>query len=842
MRLLAFRNLSARPVRVVLTAMAVVLGVAMITAALAVGGAMKRAADSLSVAAYSNTDAAISVRASFNPAADGSAALPSLPEAVLARVRAVPGVAVATGDITDQRTEILGPGGKVLGNGPYFGVGADGAQGFTPFRLARGRWAVAPGEVVIDRGTADANHLLPGAQLRIQARGPARVFRVVGVASFGNVSSIGGATFAVFSLATAQTLFGLPGQLRSVLVRGSAGISPQALRARLHRALPDLQVQAAGAQDRFSLKSLRSFVSVIEMLLLAFGLIAVFVGGFTIANARSITVAQRSRELAALRTLGASRRQLLGLLLCEGAMTGVAGSLLGLLVGLGLARGLISLLSVLNLSLPVSGSDPSLVAIVLASVIGCGVSTLGGLGAAVRATRISPIIAMREGSDPGALFPRRLVSRGAWVFTPLAVAVLGTGVLVSRASTGSRLVLIGAGGLLMFAAVALLAPRVAVPLASVLGAPAARLAGAAGGLARASAMRNPRRTASTAAALMVGVALVVFVSSLASSLKTAAHGSVTSEVRTPYVVSFADGFTTFDPSVERKLAQVPGASVTGIRVDQVSAFGQRVGWNGVDPNSIAGAWKLHWKSGSDAALATLRGRGAIIDEGFALAHHLGLGSRLQVRTASGRQLVLTVAGIIASPKVNVTQLGKITVGEGLLDRGAEDKLVLASGPRGALQAALSAYPTLNLYTAAEYASVQTKWIASMATVFDVLLALAVVISLLGIANTLGLSVFERTRELGMLRAVGMTRRQTRRMIRHESIITALMGAALGIATGLLLAILVTAALRGHGLRFALPAGDLIAFAVIAVLAGVLAAVGPARRAARMAPLSALAQE
>ena len=842
MRLLATRNLSARPVRALMTAMAVVLGVAMITAALTVGGAMKRAADSLTVAAYSHTDAAVSVRAPFNPSADGSAALPTLPEAVLARVRAVPGVAAAAGDITDQRTEILGPGGKVLGNGPYFGVGADPAQGFTPFRLRLGRWAAGPGEMVIDRGTADANHLTLGMQLRVEAHGPARVFRVVGIATFGNVDSIGGATFAVFSPATAQSVLGLPGQLRSVLVRASTGISPAALRARLQRALPDLRVQAAQTQDRFSLKSLRSFVSVIETLLLAFGLIAVFVGAFTIANARAITVAQRSRELAALRTLGASRRQLLGLLLSEGAMTGAAGSLLGVLAGLALARGLLALLSSLNLSLPVSGSDPSAGAIVLASLIGCGVSTLGGLGAAVRATRISPVIAMREGSDPAALMPRRLVSRAAWVIAPLAVLVLGAGVLASGASTGSRLVLICAGSLLMFTAVALLAPRVAVPLASFLGAPAARLAGPAGGLARASAMRNPRRTASTAAALMVGVALVVFVSSLASSLKSAAHGSVTSSVRSAYVVSFSDGFTTFDKSVERALAQVPGASVTGIRVDQVSAFGQRVGWNGVDPGMVGRAWKLDWKAGSAASLAALRGHGALIDESFALAHRLRLGSRLPVRTASGRQLALSVAGIIASPKVNVTQLGKITVAEALLDPGAEDKLVLAWGPRAGLQGALSAYPTLNLYTAGEYAGLQTKWIASMASVFYALLALAVIISLLGIANTLGLSVFERTRELGMLRAVGMTRRQTRRMIRHESIITALMGAALGIATGLLLAGLVTTALRGHGLRFALPAADLVAFAAIAVLAGVLAAVGPARRAARMAPLNALAQE
>jgi putative ABC transport system permease protein len=840
MRKLALSNLRARPMRALLTGLAVVLGVAMIAAALTVGAAMKRATDSLSSSAYANTAAAVSPPTPFDPTADGTAALPTIPAALVDRVRAVPGVAVASGDLTDQRTEILDARGKTVGSGPYFGVGADPALGTTPFRLTRGRWAAAADEVVIDAGTAEAQHLAPGARVRIQARGPVLAFTVVGTATFGAVRSLGGATFAVFTLPTAQAILASPGRVQSILVRAAAGVSAAALQARLRAALPAMRVQSAAAQDRFALKSLRSFVSVIEAVLLGFGLIAVFVGGFTIANAQSITVAQRSRELAALRALGATRRQLLAGLLAEGALTGLLGAALGVLGGLALAKGLLALLSSLSMSLPATGTHPSAGAIALAVAVGTLVSTLGGLGAAIRATRTSPVLAMRDGADALPATPQRLVSRAAWVFTPLALAALAAGMFAPGMPIGSRLSIIGLGCLLLFTAAALLAPRVAVPIASLLGRPAARLAGQAGALARLNAMRNPRRTASTAAALMIGVALVVFVSSLAAGLKGSAAASVVNQVRTPYVVSSPDGFTTFDPSVEAALAHVAGASVTGIRVDQVSAFGRRTGWNGVDPARFGRSWKIAWRAGSSASLAALAHGGAVLDEGFARTHHLRVGDPLAVTSTGGRTVRLTVSGIARAVSLNVPPLGKITVDERLLDPRAQDKLVLASGPRGGLQAALSAYPTLTLYTAASYASRQTSWIDSMAAVFDVLLALAVIISLLGIANTLGLSVLERKRELGVLRALGMTRRQTRRMIRHEGVITALLGAALGILVGIFLAALVTAALHGQGLRFVLPVGSLIAFAVIAGLAGVLASSGPARRAARLAPLDALA--
>ncbi len=855
------KAIAARRRRAVLTALAIVLGVAMVSAAFTLSDTLRHAANSLTTASYRGTDAVVDARTSFDISKNGAASQPTIPASLLARVRAVPQVGVAIGDLTNTQTRIIDRHGDVLGSGPYFGVGYDSAKPraahLTPFKLTAGHFASRPGDVVIDAGTASKQSVRVGDTVRIEGRGPVRTFTVSGIATFGSVNSIGGATFAVFDLQTAQRLFGEPSRYDSILVAARPGVSAPSLRTAVARVLPSsAQVQSAAAQDRFTLKGLKQFITIIEIVLLAFGGIAVFVGAFTIFNTLSITVAQRSRELAMLRTVGASRRQVLGSVLLEALVMGAAASLIGIAAGIGLAHGLSSLLSSLGLDLPQAGTVFAAHTPIVALLVGMLVTAAAGLGPALRATRVSPVIALREGASaaasPEGLRSGRRVRRAAEAMALLALGLLLAGMFAGGVQTGARFALIVPGCLLLFVAVAMLSGRIAGPLAGALGLPAQRFAGVAGALARRNAMRNPGRTASTAAALMIGVALVVFVSVIAAGLRQSTTGTLEHQIKSTYVVAASDGYSPIDPTAASALRSTPGVgAVSSIAQDQVRAFGHTVSLNGVDAGSISTAYRYDWKAGSDASLAALGQSGAIVDDSFASAHHLRVGSAFIVTLPTGGSRALTVRGIDVPPKFGALGLGPITVSSAALRSAfplARDRLVFVSA-RGAatpaaaaLQTRLAGYPGVKLFTPAAFATKQLSWVSQMLAVIYVLLALAVIVSLFGIVNTLALSVFERTRELGMLRAAGMTRRQVRRMIRHESVITALMGATLGIGLGLFLAALVTAALSGDGLQFSLPAGSIVAFVVVAVVAGIVAAIGPARRAARLQPLTALAYE
>jgi putative ABC transport system permease protein len=578
----------------------------------------------------------------------------------------------------------------------------------------------------------------------------------------------------------------------------------------------------------------------------------VFVGGFTIFNTLSITVAQRSRELALLRTVGASRRQVLGSVLLEALVMGTAASIVGLLAGLGLASGLSALLTSLGLDLPQAGTVFAVRTAIVAPLVGVLVTTLAGIGPALRATRVSPVLALHQGGQTPAPEGNRGASRIGGAIAALALALLVAGMFAGGIAVGTRFALIIPGCLLLFVAVALLSARIAVALASVLGRPSERLGGAPGSLARRNAMRNPSRTASTAAALMIGVALVVLVSVIGAGLRQSTTGTLEHQIKADYVAASSDGFSPIDPAVGEVLSSSPGVGNTSsIAQDQVQAYGHTVGINGIAPATIAAAYRYDWKSGSDAALNSLGGDGAVVDDSFASAHHLVVGSHVDATLASGRLLHLVVRGIDIPPKWGALGLGPISVSATVFHDAfalARDRLTFVTvadaraASSTALSRRLSGFPGVKLLTPSAFATKQMSWVSQMLSIIYVLLALAVIVSLFGIVNTLALSVFERTRELGMLRAVGMTRRQVRRMIRHESVITAVLGATLGIGVGLFLAALVTAALSGQGLQFAVPVGSLVAFVVIAVIAGMLAAIGPARRGARLEPLAALAYE
>jgi putative ABC transport system permease protein len=575
-----------------------------------------------------------------------------------------------------------------------------------------------------------------------------------------------------------------------------------------------------------------------------------FVGSFVIFNTLSVTVAQRTREFATLRTLGASRRQVLGSVLLEALVIGVLASLIGLVAGLGLARGLEAVFTALGAKLPNSGTVLATRTVIVSLAAGIIVTLLASIAPALRVTRVPPIAAVRE----GAIMPTGRLAR---VHTPLlaaasvaGLAILGPGLFAGGLSTGTRLLILGGGAALLFAGLAFVSRWLVAPLAAAIGRPFERFAGATGMLARENTTRNPARTAITAGALTVGVALVAFVAVLGAGLRDTVHAEINQQIHADYVVSASGG--TLPPSVGETVSATPGVSASAVRAGQANAYGKTEQITGVDPANVTHFYNFTWASGSGPAdLARLGLTGAIVTKQFASAHHLVVGRRFGLQTQSGTRLELTVVGI-QNPPVVVELPGALTISTSLFDRSfsqPSDSGVLVDTAGGASPAAarslehlLAGFPNAQVQTLAAFTKSQEAGINALLELFYVLLALSIVVSLFGIVNTLALAIVERTREIGALRAMGMTRRQVSRMIRIESQITALIGAVIGIVVGVALAALATLALSTWNLTFSLPLSTLAVLLLVALLAGRGAGRAPARRAARLDPLRALQYE
>jgi putative ABC transport system permease protein len=560
-----------------------------------------------------------------------------------------------------------------------------------------------------------------------------------------------------------------------------------------------------------------------------------------------MTVAQRTREFATLRTLGASRRQVLRSVLLESAAIGALASVCGLALGFGLFKALEALFT----GLPQAGTVFATQTVVVTIAVGTGVTLLAGLFPALRATRVPPISAVREGAVlPVGRFHRSkpYVAGCLIAFAALAIAV---GVL---SGGGAKAVLVPAAGgmLLLFIGFAMISSHLVAPLIRVVGVPARRVGGSMGRLASANAGRNPSRTAATAAALMIGLALVTFVAVLASGLETSTKDDLTRQVTSDYVVvpDTNASATYIDAATGPAIASVPGVtSVSAVRSDNARILGSTVAVNGIDGKTIGDVYRFAWKDGSDAALADL-GNGTIVDSKWAKTHKLSVGSPLQVEASNGTKQTFVVRATY-HPKFQAV-FGGI-----LIDRSAFDRIFpnpqngyvfvnVASGANPSATAALAKslrpFSDVTVQTTTAWIKTQLNDIKTTLAVFYAFLALSVIVSLFGMVNTLVLSVFERTREIGMLRAVGVSRRQLRRMIRHESVITALIGAALGLPLGVLLAAILTRALASQGISFHLPLTQLVIFTFVAVIAGISAAVLPAPRAARLNVHEALQNE
>jgi putative ABC transport system permease protein len=853
------QGLLGRKLRTVLTGFAVVLGVAMVSGTFVLTDTIKAAFDQIFSGSYKNTGAVISGKEVVKGSAGGHA---TVPESLVAKVRQLDATGAAAGAIYDlsgtaDPVKLLGRNGKELGsqNSPHFGWGFDAsASRFNPLTLRSGRWAAAPDEVVIDAASLKDQNYKLGDRVGVAAEGPKRSFKIVGAARFGTVDSLGGATFAVFTVPTAQKLLKKEGQVDAIFVSPKRGFSELQLASQIQPLVPaTAQVRTGDAQAKSDSSDTNSGIKIIQSILLAFGLIALLVGGFVIFNTLSMNLAQRVRELATLRTLGATRKQVRRSVLLEGLITGVVASVIGLFAGLLIALGLNAFFNAVGLTLPKQGLVFAPRTIIVSLLLGTGVTVLATISPARRATSVPPISAVRE----GATLPRSKLEensgRTALIVSVVAIVLLALG-LFGSLSGGLTALTLGLGSVGLFVAAGLLASQVVRPLAAIFGQPAERIGGAMGRLARENAMRNPTRTARTAGALMIGLALVTVVATLGAGLKSTDRRALERQVGGDYVVTSDNGFDPFTASAGKAIAQARGVVTSSdVRADKVRAFGDTVDVAGIDPQTIALVYHFRWTKGSGSSLTALAAGGTIVKKSFADAHNLKPGSVFKITSGNGETRTLRVAGVHNPPADALDPLfGKIALGQSTFDAAfprPKNQFTFVQTRHGespaqtaALSKALASYPDAKLNTRSAFITDRVEGINTILNIFYVLLALSVIVSLFGMVNALALAVFERTREIGMLRAVGSTRRQVRRMVRHESVITALIGAALGLPLGVAVAAVAIRALETAEIAFSLPIGGLIVFTVVAVVAGIVAAVLPARRAGKLNVLNALQYE
>ena len=848
----AIRGLLSRKLRTALTALAIVLGVAMISGTYVLTDSIDQAFDRIFTDIRQGSNAVISGKSAFDLSEGSGVTEPTFEESLLGEVRALSEVEEAEGSVNSDATQLISDDGKavVYGGAPNLGFSiANPDSRFNPLTLVEGEW---PGqnEIVVDKETAAKEDFEVGETIGVQAEGPVQRLGISGIMQFSSGLTIGGATLAGFDLQTAQRLMRKEGRLDEIAVASRPDVSDPDLVREIRAILPDgAQVQGVGEQVQSDAEETNEFITFLQTFLLAFGGIALFVGSFVIANSLSITIAQRTRELATLRMLGASRRQVLGSIILEALVVGVVASSIGLFLGLLLAKGLFWLFDLVGFTLPNTGLVFETRTVIVALLAGILVTLGASLRPAIRATRVPPVAAVREGVPVPASRFARLRGIGALLMAAAGFGALAYGLFADSLDTTAILIWMGLGTLLVFLGVALFSSRLVRPLAHVLGWPATQMGGAAGSLARDNARRNPQRTASTAAALMIGLALVTLVATLASGIIVSFKSSVNDLFTGDYAITAQNNFSPIPIDAAEAAAMAPGVTVVGnVRTGEALRDGDPGFITAVDPG-MQEVIDLDWKAGPEDVISTLGDDGAFVDDGWAEEHELALSSPVEVTFPNGSSKTFQVEGIFDPPSGG-SPFGPVTISAAAFDaevpqpRNLYSFLKMEGGAtdenQAALDAALEDFPNAKAQSRQGFIDNQISGLSSILNILYVLLALSIIVSLFGIVNTLVLTVFERTREIGMLRAIGMTRRQIRRMIRHESVITALIGAAIGIVLGIALAALLI--YRVDFLVFSFPTLQVIIFVIAAIVVGILAAVFPARRAAKLDPLRAIAYE
>jgi putative ABC transport system permease protein len=830
----SLRNLLSHKLRLALTTLAIVLGVTFVSGTLVLTNTISNYSRSL--IGGLDRGVAVDVQGSVNP----------LPASLLGRVRAVQGVADAVGELDRSGIALL-EGGAVIGGSLESGaLGGNwiADPGLSPYRLTAGTAPIAGDDVVIDAESATAGHLTVGMSVQIAfTASAAQTFRVSGIATYGSETSQGGSAFALFTLATAEQFLQSSNTYDAIAVSAQPSVTDLELRDRIASALSgsSVQVQTGAAATAQTQQSAAATINAsLGTPLLVFAFISVFVGTFLIVNTFSILVAQRTRELALLRALGATRRQVFMQVITEAALTGLLASLVGFAFGVGVAGVLIhAVAATVPLSIPVS-------ALITSVLVGTLVTVVAAALPARRATRVAPVAALREAQPEVQSLSRTRIGSGL-VLLVCGVVTSVLSLLGASSTTSPNLAVLGLSVLVVFLAMALLAPAVVRPVATVLGWPA-RLRGAPGQLAGENARRNPRRTAMTAAALMVGLGLVTGVAVITDSLKASVNQAIDGNIRAQLVV-FDKGGSNFTGQVAATLRGDPRiADVAEIQGSSVHVGDISTNVDGIAPSSIGPDLVFPMTSGTSASVATPQT--GLIDATTATTLKLHVGSTVTLTYPNGIAAPIQVGGIYAPDAV----LSGFYVSAATFAPHVSpllDSVVLANPAPGITLADadtsflhdLHGYPVLTGYTAAQYLSYESSQLDTFLNLIYVLLGLAIVIAVVGIVNTLALSVLERTRELGLLRAVGMTRGQVREMVAWESVIIALLGAALGLCVGAGLGIAVASSLHAEGITTtAVPGGNLLLYAAAAASFGLIAAIFPAIRASRVDVLRAVTTE
>ena len=839
---IALKGILGRKARLILTSLAVILGTSFLAGTSVFSDTLNRTFDNLFSDVFKNVDAY--VRSTQVIEGDfGQEERQRISADLVSVVEKVPGVRDASPDI-QAFARIIGKDGKPIGSDgqgpPTFGsVGEEFAGAL--WSTAEGKWANGPTEVVIDEASAKAGKYVLGDTVKVVAQSGSREFTLVGIASYGDVRSPGGATFAFFDSVTAAEFLAKPGFIDAILISGDGSVSDAKLSKAIQDVLPTTSKTETLTGAEITLETQDQIGSALDffgILLSTFSFIALGVGCFVIYNVFSISAAQRQRENALLRAIGASRKQITRAMLIEATVVGLLGSVIGLVAGIGLSAGLSALLRAVNIDIPSGGLVLSQNTVTSTIIIGLIVTVLSAILPARRAGKVPPLAAMRatalEIAEPGR---KRL-------YTGLLSIALGLAVIVAVV-TGASNNYLGIGILFVFIGTIVLGPIIARPVAMFLGRPAARFRGVTGVMARQNSARNPKRTSRTASPVLIGVALVTAVTALAASIKGQIDDVFTAQFKGDYAISTdARGFGGISPSLAvdlNKLPEIEKATGFGFLTVKIEDKGQYL--TTITPKTIEGLWDIGLINATYSDLTT---SDIFVSEKTAKKKNIAIGSILQTTFGDGSTRPLKVAGFFVNDEIgNYIANSALVDGSAIImfDIGVYIKTKDSVGKAeafAALDKAVKKYGQGELLTKQEYINKQSGQVNQLLGLIYGLLMLSVIISIVGIIITLLLSVFERQRELALLRAVGMTRSQVRTTVRWESVITSLLGAVLGIILGIGLGWIIVFALKDQGLTsFKLPVGPTIIIMIMSFIVGLFAAIYPAWRATRVNILDAL---
>ena len=845
----ALKGILARKGRVVTTAIAVMLGVAFVTGTLVLSDTVLRVFNDLFADVNEGTDAVVRAESQFSDDF-GTEIRGRIDAGILPLVLGTDGVADAEGQVQGF-AQFVDEDGEAIGNpgqgAPTLGFSWPEIEDLNPFRIADGERPRGASQVGMDRGTAEKGDFEVGDTVEVLTQNGHEEFELTAIVTFGTADSPAGASVALFDIAAAQRLIAEPGKFDAVVVVAADGTTEEDVRANLEATLADqegLEVLTGTEITEETQDLVADQLGFFTTFLLVFAVVALVVGAFVIYNTFGILVAQRGRELALLRAIGASRRQVVRSVLIEAVFVGAIGSLAGLGFGVLLAALLRYLLNLFGLDIPTASLVVTGATIFIGLALGMIVTVVAAVFPAFRASRIPPVAAMRALTVDTTGQSRGRMLAGA------LITVVG-GLLLARGLFGggdSALIAVGVGAGLVFVGVTVLSPVVAPPFLRAIGAPVARIRGMTGRLARENTLRNPKRTSSAGAALMIGVGLVALITIVAASVTRSIEEIIDDQFTGDFVVdSGTFGFGGLSPDLADQLNELPEVdAATGIRL----AFGRidRKGTAilGVDPETAFDIVDVGVVAGDPQDLDV---DGIAVHDEQAEDLGLSVGDPLRVVFAETGAQTMQVAVIYTEDQfAGGYMIGREAYEANIADQFDFQVFITKSDDatvdeaRTAIEAVAAPFANAEVQDLSEYKQSQTEQISQLVAIVYVLLTLAVVIALFGIGNTIALSIIERTRELGLLRAVGMTRRQLRSTVRWEAVLTSVFGTILGLGIGLFFGWVVVEALKDEGLTaFVIPYGQLAVIVLIAALAGVVAAVLPARRAAQLTILNAIAE-